>query len=76
MEDCNPTKVPMDPGTKLHEDKNGQKVDATEYRRIIDCFRYLIHTRPDLAFQLEWQVDTWRSPLLCTCRQLGRSSDT
>jgi hypothetical protein len=50
MEDCNPTKVPMDPGTKLHEDKKGQRVDATKYRRIIGCLRYLIHTRPDLAF--------------------------
>jgi hypothetical protein len=23
MEECNPTKIPMDPGTKLHEDKKG-----------------------------------------------------
>jgi hypothetical protein len=50
MEDCNSTKVPMDPGTKLHEDKKGQRVDATKYRRIIGCLRYLIHTRPNLAF--------------------------
>jgi hypothetical protein len=40
----------MDPGTKLHEDKKGQRVDATKYRRIIGCLRYLIHTRPNLAF--------------------------
>jgi hypothetical protein len=52
MEDCNPTKVPMDPGTKLHEDKKGQRVDATKYRRIIGCLRYLIHTRPNLAFSV------------------------
>jgi hypothetical protein len=42
----------MDPITKLHEDKKGQRVDATEYRRIIGCLRYLIHTRPDLAFSV------------------------
>jgi len=52
MQDCNSTKVPMDPGTKLHEDKQGEKVDATEYRRIIGCLRYLIHTRPDIAFSV------------------------
>lgn len=52
MEDCNPTKIPMETGTKLHEDKEGQRVDATDYRRIIGCLRYLIHTRPDLAFSV------------------------
>jgi hypothetical protein len=25
-------------------------VDATEYRGLIDCMRYLVHTRPDIAF--------------------------
>jgi hypothetical protein len=52
MQDCNSTKVPMDPGTKLHEDKQGEKFDAIEYRRIIGCLRYLIHTRPDIAFSV------------------------
>ena len=65
MDECNPTKIPMDPGTKLHEDKQGQRVDASEYRSVVGCLRYLLHTRPDLAFQLELQVDTWRCPLSC-----------
>jgi len=50
MHDCNPSKVPMDLGTKLYDDKSGQRVDATKYRRIIGCLRYLVHTRPDLAY--------------------------
>jgi hypothetical protein len=51
MGDCNLTRVPMDPGTKLDADKQGEKVDATEYRKIIGCLRYLLHTtRPDLSF--------------------------
>jgi hypothetical protein len=52
MGDCNPTKVPMDPGMKLDADKEGEKVDATEFRRIIGCLRYLLHTRPDLSFSV------------------------
>jgi hypothetical protein len=49
---CNPTKVPMNPGYKLYDDKEGKVVDSTEYRRIIGCLRYLLHTRPDLAFSV------------------------
>ena len=52
MQDCNPTKIPMDPRIKLHEDKEGQRVNATDYRRIVGCLRYLLHTRPDLAFSV------------------------
>jgi len=52
MEDCNPTKIPMDPGTRLHEDKGGQRIDASEYISIVGCLRYLLHTRPDLAFSV------------------------
>jgi hypothetical protein len=52
MDDCNPTKVPINPGTKVDEDKKGKKVEATEYRSAIGCFRYLLHTRPDLSFSV------------------------
>jgi len=52
MEDSNPTKIPMDPGVKLDADKGGVRIDATEYRRVIGCLRYLLHTRPDLSFSV------------------------
>jgi hypothetical protein len=45
MADCNLAKFPMDPGAKLDADKQGKRVDATEYRRIIGCLRYLLLTR-------------------------------
>ena len=35
MEDCNSTKILMDPRAKLDEDKGGERVDAIEYRRVI-----------------------------------------
>ncbi|KAG6483537.1 hypothetical protein ZIOFF_060185 [Zingiber officinale] len=50
MADCNATKHPMEPKTQLHKDLEGTPVDATEYRRVIGCLRYLLHTRPDLSY--------------------------
>jgi len=52
MSDCNSTKVPMDPGIQMDADKEGVRVDATEYRRVVGCLRYLLHTRPDLSFSV------------------------
>ena len=52
MAECNPTKFPMSPRARLDEDKQGVLVDATEYRRVIGCLRYLLHTRPDLSFSV------------------------
>ncbi|GJZ66163.1 zinc finger, CCHC-type containing protein [Tanacetum coccineum] len=37
MVDCNETKIPMDPGTKLIKTEGGELVDATEYRSLIGC---------------------------------------
>ncbi|KAG6501318.1 hypothetical protein ZIOFF_041197 [Zingiber officinale] len=52
MTDCNATKHPMEPKTQLHKDLEGTPVDATEYRHIIACLRYLLHTRPDLSYSV------------------------
>jgi hypothetical protein len=50
MQDCSSIKIPMDPGCKLDEDKGGVPVDSTEYRKMIGCLRYLLHTRPDMSY--------------------------
>ncbi|KAK9069713.1 hypothetical protein SSX86_010107 [Deinandra increscens subsp. villosa] len=50
MQDSNPSKVPMEPGTVVSKDERGDPVDPKEYRKIIGCLRYLLHTRPDLSF--------------------------
>nr|GEW42699.1 ribonuclease H-like domain, reverse transcriptase, RNA-dependent DNA polymerase [Tanacetum cinerariifolium] len=52
MVDCNETKIPIDPGTKLIKTEGGELVDATEYRSLIGCLRYLLHTRPDLSYSV------------------------
>ncbi|XP_047320460.1 uncharacterized mitochondrial protein AtMg00810-like [Impatiens glandulifera] len=50
MLDCNSTKAPMEHRAQLYKDSEGQSVDTTEYRRVIGCLRYLLHTRPDLSY--------------------------
>nr|GEW92076.1 ribonuclease H-like domain, reverse transcriptase, RNA-dependent DNA polymerase [Tanacetum cinerariifolium] len=50
MLDCNETLIPMDPGTRLTKITEGTIVNSIEYRSIIGCLRYLLHTRPDLSY--------------------------
>ena len=50
MVGCNPCQIPMEPRLKLSKTSTAQLTDATEYRSIVGCLRYLVHTRPDIAF--------------------------
>lgn len=50
MSTCNPSLAPMEPRLKLSKESTAPLVDATEYRRVIGGLRYLVHTRPDLAY--------------------------
>lgn len=50
MGDCNPTRYPMDPKQQLTKDEEGVLVNATEYKSMIGGLRYLVHTRPDIAY--------------------------
>lgn len=50
MEACNPIKFPMDPNEHLNKDEGGKVVDPTEYKSMVGGLRYLVHTRPDIAY--------------------------
>ncbi|KAD5317800.1 hypothetical protein E3N88_17746 [Mikania micrantha] len=52
MLNSNETKIPMNPGTLLTKTEGGKPVDPTEYRSLIGCLRYLLHTRPDLSYSV------------------------
>lgn len=52
MGECNATKYPMDPSEQLVKDVGGKEVDSTKYRSLVGGLRYLVHTRPDIAFSV------------------------
>jgi hypothetical protein len=49
---CNSCQVPMQPKLKLKKESELPRVDATEYRSLIGSLRYLVNTRPDLAYSV------------------------
>ena len=52
LKGCNPTKYPMDPKEQIDKDKGGKVVDITQYKIMIGGLRYLVHTRPDIAYSV------------------------
>ncbi|KAJ4788299.1 polyprotein [Rhynchospora pubera] len=50
MNDCNPVCTPVESGTKLSRYDEGKAVDETQYRSLVGCLRYLMCTRPDIAY--------------------------
>ena len=50
MAECKPWMTPMKERLKLTKTSTTAKVDATLYRSIVGGMRYLVHTRPDIAF--------------------------
>jgi hypothetical protein len=51
MINCNPCATPMESRLKLYKNKDGDiVVEPTAYRSIIGSLRYIVNTRPDMAF--------------------------
>ena len=52
MSNCNPSATPMESRLKLYKRMEDEVVRPTEYRSLIGSLRYLVNTRPDLAFSV------------------------
>lgn len=50
MEENNSVKSPIVPGTKLHKDECGEKVDETMFKQLVGSLMYLTVTKPELIF--------------------------
>lgn len=40
----------MEPKQQLGKDEGGKEVNHTQYKSLVGGLRYLVHTRPDIAF--------------------------
>ncbi|KAJ1691007.1 hypothetical protein LUZ63_015162 [Rhynchospora breviuscula] len=52
MDECNPISTPMELGAKLSKFEGGDRVDASKYRSLVGCLRYLACTRSDIAYSV------------------------
>lgn len=52
MGECNPVKYPMELKIQMHKDEGGKLVNSTEFKSLIGGLRYLVHTRPDIAYSV------------------------
>ena len=50
MKACNATYIPMEANLKISKPEDEREIEATEFTRNVGCLRYLLHTRPDLAY--------------------------
>jgi hypothetical protein len=49
---CSPSVTPMEPRLKLSKQSSAPAVDQTRYRSIVGSLRYLVNSRPDLAYSV------------------------
>ena len=49
---CNTVDTPMEQRIKLSATKPGAEIDISRYRSIIGSLRYLVNTRPDIAYSV------------------------
>ena len=52
MWNCNALKFPMDPKKSIGKDEGGKRVDTTQFKSMIGGLRYLVHTRPNIAYSV------------------------
>ena len=62
MAKCKPCMTLMEEQLKLMKASTAAKVDATLYWSIIGGLRYLVHTRPDIAFAVVYVSRIMKDP--------------
>lgn len=62
MSACNSCSTPMENRLKLSKQNGGDAVDTTMYRRVIGSLRYLVNTRPDIAYAVGFTSQFMEAP--------------
>ncbi|XP_074356716.1 secreted RxLR effector protein 161-like [Apium graveolens] len=52
MSDCKPVKYPVETKIQIDKDEKGKAVNPTQFKSIVGGLRYLVHTRPDIAYDV------------------------
>lgn len=52
MQDCNIVQTRMEARLKLSKMSSNPPVDDKFYRSVVGSLRYLVHTRPDIAYAM------------------------
>jgi hypothetical protein len=76
MEGSHPVETPMEERLRLSRDNTAPEVDSTEYRRLVGSLRYLLHTRPDLAFAVGFASHFMERPTEEQMKAVSASSAT
>ncbi|XP_074326578.1 secreted RxLR effector protein 161-like [Apium graveolens] len=50
MSDCKAVTYPMDFNLQIDADSNGELINSTHYKSLVGGLRYLVYTRPDIAY--------------------------
>lgn len=50
LTDCNPSKYPMETKVQLVKDESGKPVNPAIFKSLVGGLRYVIYTRPDIAY--------------------------
>ncbi|KAL8157792.1 hypothetical protein AgCh_002484 [Apium graveolens] len=52
LKDCNSTRYPMEPKVQIDKDEKGKPVNSTLFKSLVGGLRYLVHTRPGIAYSV------------------------
>ena len=62
MENCDSISAPLPPNLHLQKDMDKPLVDPSVYRQLVGKLNFLIHTRPDLAFSIQFLSQFSQNP--------------
>ncbi|XP_074342764.1 secreted RxLR effector protein 161-like [Apium graveolens] len=52
LSECNAAKFPMELKLQIGADRDGEAVNPTHYKSLVGVLRYLVYTRPDIAYSV------------------------